>query len=154
MPWSAVARLLRDRRVRYLATGAVAAAVYYILFTIGWLAGGGAIPYLVCALLAHFFTAILTYQLYRRVVWQAPEQGLRGFLKFYAVGLGALLFTLVGLPILIEWVCLPVLLAQAIIVFVNPLVNYQLMRFWAFRHRGKRPVSTNVGDLGPEVANQ
>ena len=146
--------MLRDRRVRYLAAGAVSAAAYYILFTIGWLAGGGAIPYLVCAPLAHLFGAILTYQLYRRMVWQAPEQGLRGFLKFYAVGLGGLALTLVGLPVLIEWVGLPVLLAQAIIVFVNPLINYQLMRFWAFRHRGERPASTNVDDIGRGVANQ
>ena len=140
--------------MRYLAAGAVSATVYYILFTIGWLAGGGTIPYLICALLAHFVTAILTYPLYRRGVWQAPGQGLRGFLKFYAVGLVAMTFTLVGLPVLIEWVGLPVLLAQAIIVFVNPLVNYQLMRFWAFRHRGERPASTNVDDLGRGVANQ
>jgi hypothetical protein len=55
-----------------------------------------------------------------------------------------LTLTLVGLPILVEWVGLPVLLAQAIVVFVNPLVNYQLMRFWAFRHRGERLSSTNV----------
>lgn len=146
--------MLRDRRVRYLSVGALSAAVYYSLFTIGWLAGGGKIPYLVCALLAHFLAAILTYQLYRRGVWQTAPQGLRGFLKFYAVGLWALGFTLVGLPVLIEWVGLPVLLAQAIIVVANPLINYQLMRFWAFRHRADRPPSTSADGLRPEVANR
>jgi putative flippase GtrA len=43
---------------------------------------------------------------------------------------------MVGLPVLIEWVGLPVLLAQAIIILVNPLINYQLSRYWTFRaHR-------------------
>lgn len=128
-----VARIADDRRLRYLAAGAISSGVYYSLFAIAWLAGQGAIPYLVCAPLAHGATALLTYPLYRRGVWRVPPQGLRGFLRFYAVGLLALAIHLVGLPVLIEWVGLPVLLAQALIVILNPLINYQLLRFWTFR---------------------
>jgi putative flippase GtrA len=128
-----VARRVRDRRVRYVAVGALSSATYYGLFSAVWLAGGGSIPYLAVAVLANGATAALTYPLYRRGVWRTTAQGLRGFFRFYAVTLWALAFNLVALPILVEWVGLPVLLAQAIIIIVSPLINYQLMRFWAFR---------------------
>ncbi len=121
--------------MRYLAVGAAAAGVYYGLFAIGWLAGEGAIPYLGIALVANLLTAALTYPLYRRLVWRAPRQGLRGFLRFYAVGLWALCFILVGLPLLVEVLDMPVLLAQAILLVASPLINYQLLRFWTFRQR-------------------
>ena len=144
-PWSVLAGLARDRRMRYLVVGGVSAALYYTLFTAGWLLGRGGIPYLVVAVLANGATAALTYPLYRRGVWQATGPVLRGFLRFYAVTLWALGFTLVALPVLVEWVGLPVLLAQAIIIVANPLINYQLLRFWAFRHRKDRAPAAGDG---------
>lgn len=135
----ALARLRHDRRARYLAVGAVSAVVYYSFFTVGWLAFGGVIPYLVLAVLANAATAVLTYPLYRRGVWRVAGQGPRGFLRFYLVCLWALAFTLIGLPVLVEWVRLPVLLAQAIILVTGPLINYQMLRLWTFRHRSSTP---------------
>jgi hypothetical protein len=45
------------------------------------------------------------------------------------------LWSLVGLPILIEVVGLPALLAQAIIIMLVPLINYRIHILWTFRHR-------------------
>jgi hypothetical protein len=109
------------------------------VFAAGWLAGSGAIPYPLLALIANAVQAGLTYQLYRRGVWQVPGQGFRGFLRFYAGGLWALAFVLFGLPLLVEVVGVPVLLAQAILLVAIPLLNYQLQRFWTFRQRRAAP---------------
>jgi hypothetical protein len=119
--------------VRYLGAGAVSAATYYGLFAAIWLIAGGRISYLIVAVVANAATAASTYSLYRRVVWRSPAAGLRGFLRFYVVCLSALAYSFVGLPLLVEWAGLPVLVAQAIVVITSPLINYQLQRFWTFR---------------------
>ena len=126
--------VLADRRFRYLVVGGVSAVVYYGLFSAGWLLSGGRIPYLLVAVLANFLTCVSTYPLYRRRVFASTGPWLPGLLRFYLVCLWALAFSLVGLPLLIEVAHVPVLLAQAIIILLSPVINYQFSRYWAFRH--------------------
>lgn len=128
-----VRRTLQDRRVRYLFAGGVAAAVFYGIFAGGWLLSGGRVPYVLMAVIANVVTAVVTYPLYRTVVFRAGGPWLVGFARFYVICFGSLVFTLVGLPALVEIGHLPVLLAQAILVIVVPLVNYQVNRYWTFR---------------------
>ena len=142
-----VRRILRDRRVRYLFAGGVAAAVFYGCFAGGWLLSGGQVPYLLMAVVANVVTAIVTYPLYRTVVFRTGGPWLAGFARFYIICFGSLAFTLVGLPTLVEVGHLPVLLAQAILIVVVPLVNYQVNRYWTFRHRETdRSGLTDSGD--------
>jgi putative flippase GtrA len=135
----AVRLTLRDRRVRYLCAGGVAAAVFYGCFAGGWLLSGGRVPYLLMAVIANTVTAVVTYPLYRTVVFRAGGPWLAGFARFYLICFGSLVFTIVGLPALVEIGRVPVLVAQAILVIVVPLVNYQVNRFWTFRHRDVAP---------------
>lgn len=132
-----IARLVRDiladRRVRYLEVGGIAAVTYYGIFSAGWLLSGHRIPYLAMAVIANFLCGVLTYPLYRRQVFQATGPWIPGFLKFYLVCLWALGFSLVGLPLLVEIAKVPVLIAQAIIIVVSPVINYQMSKYWAFR---------------------
>ena len=128
-------RLLRDRRVRYLFAGGVAAVVYYATFAGGWLMSDGRVPYLLMAVVANLVTAVSTYPLYRNVVFGATGPLLPGFVKFYLICFGSLVFNLVGLPFLVEVVRVPVLLAQAVLLVTAPLINYQVNRFWTFRPR-------------------
>jgi putative flippase GtrA len=127
--------VLGDRRVRYLLAGGVAAVVYYGTFSAGWLLGAGRIPYLVMTVLANWVCAVVTYPLYRRLVFRSDGPWLPGFLRFYLICLWSLAFSLAGLPLLVEVGHLPVLLAQAIVIVVSPIVNYQLNRRWTFRDR-------------------
>ena len=130
-----LARASADRRVRYLFSGGVSAAVYYASFSTGWLVSGGHIPYLLLALMANIFTAVLTFPLYRKTFGGYDGPWLAGFARFYVICFWSLLVVLGGLPLLVEVFGVPVLLAQAVIIVVSPLVNYQLMRLWAFRSR-------------------
>jgi putative flippase GtrA len=136
-----VRALLADRRVRYIAVGCIATAIYYVLFSAGYLLAGHRISASagfsadVIALLANLATALLTFPLYRVGVFAGDGPWLQGFLRFYLVAFWSLLWGLVVLPILIEVVGLSALLAQAIIVVIVPLLNYQIHRFWTFRRR-------------------
>ena len=85
--------LFADRRVRYLMVGGVAAVVFYGVFSGGWLLLAGRVPYLAMVLVANIVTAVSTYPLYRRHVFASTGPWLRGFLRFYAVCFGSLVFT-------------------------------------------------------------
>jgi putative flippase GtrA len=129
----AVTRTAGDRRVRYLFAGAVAAIVFYGSFAAGWLASAGQISYLLLTVLANLVTALSTYPLYRSVVFAARGPWVGGFVRFYLTCLGSLGFALAGMPVLVELAGVPVLAAQAILIVLVPLVNYQVNKYWTFR---------------------
>ena len=136
-------RLLDDSRVRYVIVGGIAALIYYATFSALWLAFRGHLTvtatgprpasYLTAAVIANAVTAVVTYPIYRRVVFRAAGPWLAGLARFYAIGVWSLMCSLIGLPLLIELGHLPVLLAQALIVAVIPLVNYPINKHWTFR---------------------
>jgi putative flippase GtrA len=126
-------RLLGDRRMRYLLVGGVSAGVYYVIFAAGWLMLHGRIPYLAMAVIANVLNALIMYPVYRRGVFRSTGPVVAGFLKFYVICFWSLVYTLAGLPLLVEVARLPVLLAQAILIVTAPLINYQLNKYWAFK---------------------
>lgn len=138
--------LINDQRVRYLATGGITAAVYYGIFSAGWLLLDGRIPYLGMAVIGNLLTAVLTYPIYRVVVFRGTGSWISGFARFYAVFVWGLVFSLGGLPLLVEVLHMNVLVSQAIILVASPLINYQLHKLWAFRQRndGPKPSDDNA----------
>ena len=148
-----IVRLAADRRVRYLGAGGIAAVLYYAVFAAGWALTAHRLPYLLIAVLANLVTAPPIYQLYRRLVFRATGPWLAGFLRFYVLAVGSLLFTLVGLPLLVEALRLHVLLAQAIVLIVSPLVNYQLGKVWAFRGAPEGPSTAGQAPLRASTTN-
>ena len=135
---SLFARLGGDRRIRYVIAGGIGAVVYYGLFAAGWLALPRSIPYLLVSALASTITAILTYPIYRYLVFRTGGGVLAGFLRFYVVCVWAMLFAVTGLWFLVAVAGLNPLIAQAIVIMVGPLINYQAGRLWAFRPRPAR----------------
>jgi putative flippase GtrA len=129
-------RLLADRRIRYVLVGGLSAGFYYSAFSAIWLTGR--VPYLLVAVIANLVTALVIYPVNRLVVFRTGGPWLTGFLRFYVVSLWALMFSLGGLPLLVEVAHLHVLLAQAIVIVVSALTNYQISRRWVFRHRSPR----------------
>jgi putative flippase GtrA len=127
--------LRNDRRVRYVFAGSLAAAVYYTFFFTGWLALSGRLPYLAVAAAANLGTAVTTYPVYRGIVFQWTGRWWAGLVRFYIICLWGLLWSVVGLPLLVELAHIRVLVAQAIVIVATPLINYQLHRFWVFRQR-------------------
>jgi putative flippase GtrA len=134
------AKLLGDHRVRYLLVGAGTNVLYFGLFWLGWHVFEGTLPYLLVTALANFTTALVVYPAYRTFVFQSRTSWPRGFAKFYAVYLFGLGCSLVGMPLLIELLGTPVLLAQALVILLVPVASYLLHRFWTFRDASHTPV--------------
>jgi putative flippase GtrA len=148
-PRSTLARtavaLYNDRRVRYLGVGGVSALSYYGFYTALYLLTSAdlfgrvlllsrdQLHYLVPTVVANLLCGVVTYPLQRHFVFQSKGPVVSGFLKFYLICLWALLFTWLGLPLLVEVCDVPVLVAQAILIVAAPLINYQLSKLWAFR---------------------
>jgi putative flippase GtrA len=133
-----LSRLIADQRFRYVLAGGTGAVLYYGLFAAGWLTLPRAVPYLLVSVLASTLTAVLTYPLYRYLVFRTGGGLLAGFLRFYVVCVWAMFFAVAGLWFLVEVAGLGPLLAQAIVIVVGPLINYQAGRLWAFRPRPAR----------------
>jgi putative flippase GtrA len=113
--------------------------LYFGLFWLGWHLFEGTLPYLAVTALANLATALIVYPAYRGFVFGASTSYLRGFAKFYTVYLFGLGFSLVAMPLLIEVMHAPVLLAQAVVLALVPVASYLLHRFWTFRETPHTP---------------
>ena len=133
---STVSKVAGDHRVRYLIVGAGTNVLYFGLFWLGWHFLQDSIPYLAVTAAANFSTALIVYPLYRDFVFGSTSAGwIRGFAKFYTVYLFGLGCSLLGMPLLIEVLGLPVLLAQALLIAAIPVASYLLHHFWTFRDK-------------------
>lgn len=112
--------------------GAGTNLLYFALFWLGWQLLEGTVPYLVVTAGANLGTAVLVYPAYRGFVFGSTTTWLKGFWKFYTVFVIGLVASLVGMPLLIEVLGVPVVVAQAIVIAVVPVVSYLLHRFWTF----------------------
>ncbi|WP_031167236.1 GtrA family protein [Streptosporangium roseum] len=131
-------RALGDQRVVYLMAGAVTAVVYYALLGLGLLVARDRIPYVLLLVACQFVTSVIVYPGYRLMVFRASGKSwLAGYLRFYTVGLGFLVASVVGVPVLVELAGIPIMVAQGLIIVVNPPLSYVAHRIWTFRDRGK-----------------
>jgi putative flippase GtrA len=134
--WRAVISALGGHRITYLLAGAMTATVYYALLGLGLLFEKGDVPYLFLVVISHMITVVIVYPWYRLVVFRVSgESWLTGYLRFYAVGLSFLGVSVVGLPILVEYFGIPVMLAQGLIIVMSPPLSYAVHRAWTFRDR-------------------
>ncbi|MCC5577029.1 GtrA family protein [Microtetraspora sp. AC03309] len=122
------------QRITYLLAGAMTAGVYYALLCLGLLVAKNAVPYLFLVVVSHFITVVLVYPAYRLVVFKVSGVGwLSGYLRFYAVGLSFLGLSVIGLPILVEFAGIPIMVAQGLIILMSPPLSYAIHRAWTFR---------------------
>ncbi|MEV8633540.1 GtrA family protein [Streptosporangium sp. NPDC051023] len=127
---------LGGQRITYLLAGAVTAAVYYALLYLALLVTEGRVSYLFLAFASHMITVAIVYPWFRIVVFRVSgEPWLPGYLRFYTVGLSFLVASFVGLPLLVELAGIPIMIAQLLIIAVNPPLTYVIHRKWTFRRR-------------------
>lgn len=133
----AVISALGGHRITYLLAGAMTAALYYALLGLGLLTTKGGVAYLFLVVVSHFITVVIVYPWYRLVVFRVSgEPWLAGYLRFYLVGAAFLGASLIGLPILVEFCGIPIMVAQAMIIVMSPPLSYAIHRTWTFRDRG------------------
>jgi putative flippase GtrA len=127
------AALVGDQRVRYLAIGGWNTVSSYLLFVGLQLAFGHEVYYLLLLAVTMVISVLQAFVLYRRFVFHAtdghwPTQLFR-FSQVYA---GAFAVNLALLPVLVEVLGLPVIVAQGLLVFTTVASSFVGHRKWSF----------------------
>jgi putative flippase GtrA len=134
---------------RYVAIGAVNTAFGYGLFAALDLTLGDTVPYLALLLVAHIVSVLEAFVLHKLLVFRVRGRWLRDLARFWSVYLVALGVNLVTLPLLVELVGLPVLLAQAVIMATLTGATFLAHRHYTFRRPGSEP---STGAASPRGA--
>ncbi|MDJ0377146.1 GtrA family protein [Cryobacterium sp. PH31-L1] len=132
-------RLLGDQRVRFLAVGATNTAVGYLVFSLFtvWVFADVYLGYLISLALSYVVGITLAFVLYRRFVFVVHGQVLRDFARFVSVYLVAIGINAAALPLLVEVLLVPPLLAQLIILLITTLLSFFGHKKFSFRRSGE-----------------
>ena len=130
-------RVVRDQRAAFLLVGALNTVIgigWFAVFlvTVGQL-WGRPWGYLAALACSHVLSVLCAFVLYRFVVFRVRGHVLADLWRFETVYLSALAVNVVLLPVLVEIVQLPVLLAQALIVVVTSVMSWVGHKHYTFR---------------------
>ena len=134
-------RVVRDQRVAFLVVGGINTVFGYICFAVFLVTVGQRSHYLAALACAHVVSVLFAFVLYRFGVFRVRGHVLSDLWRFETVYLAALAVNFVLLPVLVELVHLPVLLAQALIVLVTSLMSWMGHKHYSFR-RSESPGQT------------
>ncbi|WP_165070383.1 GtrA family protein [Marisediminicola senii] len=126
-------RLRADERVRFLVVGGFNTVFAYALFALFELTLDG--HYLLSLLLSYAIATVVAFVLHRRVTFSRSGRHklITDFFRFESVHIGLLALNAALLPVLVEIVGWPSLVAQAAIVSVTAVMSYLLHKFFSFR---------------------
>ena len=126
-------RVVRDQRVAFLMVGAINTVVGYLVFAGFLVTVGQRSHYLVALACAHVISVLFAFVLYRFLVFRVRGHVLSDLWRFETVYLSALAVNFVLLPVFVEIAHLPILVAQALIVFVTSVMSWVGHKRYSFR---------------------
>jgi putative flippase GtrA len=122
-----------NEKIRYILIGGYNTVVGYGVFAALWMIWGQSLHYIIILVLSHIVAVTNAFFGYRILVFRKKGSGWRDFVRFNMVYLGAFVFNVLALPILIEVVNFHPLVAQALLVIVTVMASYLLHRRFSFR---------------------
>lgn len=140
-------------KVRYLLIGAFNTFFGYSVFAALWLLWGQTFHYIVVLAISHIIVVTSAFFCYR--IWVFRKKGGIGgdFVRFNMVYLGAFIFNILVLPVLVEGMHFHPLVAQALVVVVTVVASYLLHRRFSFR-LGKLEIVSMDGEMGHKLATR
>lgn len=134
-------RLVRDQRVSFLIVGGINTLLgfgLYSAFTL-WVFHDVYLGYTLSLVVSYAIAITVAFVLYRRFVFRVTGHVIRDFVRFVAVYAVSIGINLVALPVLVEFVGISPILAQAIILVITTIVSFVGHRSFSFR----RPSRSN-----------
>jgi putative flippase GtrA len=131
-PAGAAART-SGRGLRFLLVGGFNTAFGYACFVVLHLSLGQQIHYLGSLFLAHVLSVLVAFVLYRTLVFRVRGRLLGDLWRFWSVYLVALSLNAVTLPLLVEGLDLPVILAQALVLGATVAMSFVGHSRFSFR---------------------
>jgi len=129
----------RPQGIRYLLVGGWNTVFAYCLFAAMQIVLGSQINYLILLAIATVFAILNAFVCYRRFVFKVRGHFFRDLGRFSLVYVGGFVANLALLPLLVEVVGLPVLVAQAILVAGTVTTSFFAHRSFSFRRPGAGP---------------
>jgi putative flippase GtrA len=134
----------RERGIRYLLVGVWNTIFGYGVFALLQLTLGDSINYVILLAIAQVIGTLNAFVGYRLLVFRVHGNLLRDLARFSTVYVGAFVVNLALLPLLVEVVGLPVLIAQALVVGGTVVASFFVHRGFSFR----RPeVPADIGEV-------
>lgn len=138
IPDGPLLRIIKDRRVAFIAVGGFNTVLGYLWFVFFQISVGHAWGYMWALILSHVASVLCAFVMHRKFVFRVVGHWWRDLARFEVVQLAALGFNIVALPALVEIVGLAPLVAQAVIAVVTVTFSYFAHRHFSFRR--KEPV--------------
>jgi putative flippase GtrA len=126
-------RLISTRAVRFILVGGFNSVFAYALFAALTLGTGAHIHYLVVLVVSTVISILEAYVMQRLVVWRVLGRWWRELVRFSGVYFVVLIVNAILLPVLHEFLGVPVLTAQALIMVVNAFGTFAIHRSFTFR---------------------
>jgi putative flippase GtrA len=123
----------REQGLRYLLVGGWNTVFGYGVFALLQITLGDSVGYIILLAIAQVLATLNAFVGYRLLVFKVRGDLLRDFGRFSMVYVGAFAVNLAALPLLVEVVGLPVLLAQAFVVAGTVLASFFAHRNFSFR---------------------
>lgn len=115
--------LIKDRRVAFLAVGAVNTIVGFVLFAFFHAMWGNS-RWLLTLLCSHVISVVIAFVLYRYLVFRVRGHLLRDAWRFETVYLSGLAINAVLLAIGVDWFHLDALLVQVFVMIFTAIWSY------------------------------
>lgn len=119
-------RVLADQRVGFLIVGATNTLVGFATFSALtlWVFRDVRLGYLLSLGISYAIGISLAFVLYRRFVFKVRGNFVRDFARFTSVYLVAIAVNAASLPLLVEVLTVPPLIAQAVILLATTLLSF------------------------------
>ncbi|WP_150307186.1 GtrA family protein [Planctomonas psychrotolerans] len=126
--------VLRDQRIRFLIVGGINTLVGYLVYAAltVWVFPDVRFGYLISLALSYVVAIGLAFVLYRRFVFRVHGNVLQDLLRFVTVYLVAITINAIALPLLVEVLSVPPLLAQLIVLVGTTLLSFFGHRSFSF----------------------
>jgi len=124
-----------SEKTRFLIVGAWNAVFGYLVFIAAYFLLHQWLHYLVIMLIAHFVSVCNAFVGHKFLVFRSNSRLLREFLRFNLSYLGAILFGLVAMPVMVEILHLHPVFSQGVIIIVTAILSYLLHKKISFRQQ-------------------
>jgi len=120
-------------KLRYLIVGGWNTAAGYLIFAAIYGLAAKHVSYLLIAALSHFLAVTQSFLTQRHLVFHSDGSGKREYLRFHIAHLGSLAAGLCLLPLLVEWVGLSPLYAQALVTLLIVIASFFVHQHYTFK---------------------
>ena len=124
-----------SEKTRFLIVGAWNTAFGYLVFIAAYFLLHQWLHYLVIMLIAHFVSVCNAFVSHKFLVFRSDRHLLREFLRFNLSYLGAIVFGLAAMPVMVEILHLHPVISQGVIIVVTVILSYLLHKKISFRQQ-------------------